>query len=460
MQQKFPNLAFVDIETTGSNIEKDKITEIAIISIIDEKVSIWESLIDPGIYIPKNIQLLTGISNEMVTKKKSFSDLAIEIQSILKDKIFIAHNARFDYGFIRSEFKKLNLNFSPKVLCTVKLSRMLFPKQSRHNLDTLVKINDLLVTKRHRALGDADLIYQFWKKCLKNFGYKKLNSCLNHLINESRLPPNIDKNYIDTIPDSPGVYLFLSDEKIPIYIGKSVSLRSRILNHFQASIKNNKEMKLLMKIKQIECISTKGELGALLLESKLIKERLPLMNVKLRRSKNLFGWRVLNITNNSLEITLVSNDDLKPGKQDDLYGIFHSRREAIKTLKKIASHYNLCEGILGLEKLISNRPCFSYQLNKCKGACIGNEKLINHNLRLKLALMKLKVALWPYKSTIGIDDNGEIHIVDNWCYLGTAKNHHEIDEIINSGKAEFDFDIYKILKKCMYTFQNKKIIEF
>jgi DNA polymerase III subunit epsilon len=119
--------AFVDIETTGSRAELDRITEIGILTLDCDGVSEWSRLVNPETNIPKNIQNLTGITPEMVATQSTFAEIAHSLYMELKDKIFIAHNARFDYSFIKAEFKKVGIEFSPKVLCTVKLSRRYFP---------------------------------------------------------------------------------------------------------------------------------------------------------------------------------------------------------------------------------------------------------------------------------------------------------------------------------------------
>ena len=155
---EFPTLAFVDIETTGSHYDRDRITEVGIKTLHQDQVEVWESLLNPQIFIPQNIQRLTGISPQMVESQPDFSELAHELYRQLENKVFVAHNARFDCGFLRASFKRIGIDFKPKVLCTVKLSRHLFPEQKRHNLDTLIQVHDLKVSSRHRALGDADLL--------------------------------------------------------------------------------------------------------------------------------------------------------------------------------------------------------------------------------------------------------------------------------------------------------------
>jgi DNA polymerase III subunit epsilon len=445
----YPALAFIDIETTGSHFDRDRITEIGIKSLANNDVEVWERLIDPQTFIPQNIQSLTGISPEMVQGQPTFEEIASELKQALEGKIFVAHNARFDYGFIKASFKRMGEDFKPKVLCTVKLSRLLFPDQSRHNLDTIIRTHNLRVGARHRALGDADLLLQFWRVCESTFGAEKLNEAIHQLIGYSSLPPNIDQDLIDSIPEGPGCYIFYGDNKVPLYIGKSIALRSRVMGHFQGALTQRKEMKLSMQVRDIDWIETSGELGALILESRLIKERMPSMNIKLRRSKDLCGWSLIEDDNGVLVPTLVTHHQLAPGLQDNLYGLFYSKREAHAYLKAIAKKHHLCEALLGLEKRVEGKSCFGYQVKQCSGACLNLTPISLHNLKLKTVLEFFKVQVWPYSGPIAIQEGGEMIVIDRWCYLGTAINQDELYELAESGEAEFDLDIYKIVKKAL-----------
>jgi DNA polymerase-3 subunit epsilon len=445
----YPVLAFVDIETTGSNFDRDRITEIGIKTLSNDGVTIFERLINPHVYIPQNIQRLTGISPQMVSSQPDFEDLAREIKEELEGKIFVAHNARFDYGFIKASFKRMGLDFKPKVLCTVKLSRLLFPNQARHNLDTIIREHGLTVSARHRALGDADLLFQFWQICERAVGKERLLEALNQLIGNASLPPNIDQELIDSIPDAPGCYIFYGENRTPLYIGKSISLRSRVMGHFQGSLTQRKEMKLSLQVRDIDWIETSGELGALILESRLIKERMPSMNIKLRRSRDLCAWSLDKDASGALKPSLVNHKDLIPGLQDNLFGLFYNKREANSHLKAIAKKYRLCEVLLGLEKAVDGKACFGYQVKQCGGACIGIMPTEMHNLQLKTAMELYRVQVWPYKGPIAIKDNGEMIVLDKWCYLGTAINEDELTELKSAGDAEFDLDIYKIVKKAL-----------
>ena len=456
----FPDLAFVDIETTGSHFDRDRITEVGIKTLSNNEVQVWERLINPQTFIPQNIQRLTGISPQMVENQPSFDEIASELKQELEGKIFVAHNARFDYGFIKASFKRVGIDFKPKVLCTVKLSRLLFPEQARHNLDTIIHSQRLQVGARHRALGDADLLLQFWRVCESKFGKDKLNQAINELVGNPSLPPNIDKALIDSIPDAPGCYIFYGDNKTPLYIGKSISLRSRVMGHFQGALTQRKEMKLSLQIRDIDWIETSGELGALILESRLIKERMPSMNIKLRRSKDLCGWSLVQDESGVLIPTLVTHHQLAPGLQDNLYGLFYSKREAHSYLKAIAKKHHLCEALLGLEKRVEGKSCFGYQVKQCGGACLNLTPIAMHNLQLKTVLELFKVQVWPYSGPIAIKDGGEMIVIDKWCYLGTAINQNELYELAESGDAEFDLDIYKIVKKALSGSYQKHIIHF
>jgi DNA polymerase-3 subunit epsilon len=351
------------------------------------------------------------------------------------------------------------VDFKPKVCYTVKLSRYLYPKQKRHNLDTLIEAHGLEVTQRHRAMGDAHLLYQFWILCQEKFGQEKLNEAVADQLGHASLPPHIDSAMVDDIPDSPGVYLFYADNDLPLYIGKSKHLRKRVLSHFQSALGHRKEMKLSLQVKRIEWIETAGELGALLLESRLIKTQLPQMNIKLRRTKELCAWTLHEDRQGFLRPELITAKDMQAGQQTHLYGLFSSKRAATTAMASIAKKSLLCEGLLGLEKLSPGAPCFGFQVKVCAGACVGKESPLKHNLKLTTALTRLRISLWPYKGPVGIKEGEEIHVVDQWCYLGSAKDDAQLDDILQQGRGEFEMDTYQLLKKSMAHLSSDALVQ-
>src|SRR6202041_401200 len=159
------DLAFVDLETTGGDAARHRITEVAVVRVQNgELADEWSSLVNPECPIPAHTAAFTGISDDMVAAAPRFAEIAAEVLRRLQGAVFVAHNARFDYSFLRSEFRRLDMPFSTKILCTVKLSRRLFPEHVRHNLDAVMERHGLVCSARHRALGDAQVLRDFWFK--------------------------------------------------------------------------------------------------------------------------------------------------------------------------------------------------------------------------------------------------------------------------------------------------------
>ena len=448
-------LAFIDLETTGANPLLDRVTEIGVVEVEGDRVSVWDTLINPERPIPQFIQQLTGISDAMVAGAPTFAQVAEELAERLHGRLFIAHNARFDYGFVRNAYKRLGHRFRAEVLCTVRLSRKLFPEHHRHNLDSLIARHALIIgSDRHRALTDADLIWQFWRLVLRERGEEALAEAVQHQLKRPRLPPHLDPVLLDDLPEIPGVYLLYGDHDALLYVGKSVNLRQRVLSHFAADAREYKAMRLTQEVRRIDWRETVGELGALLLESRLVKEGQPLHNRRLRRPADLCAWRLQEAAPGDYRPHLVTAEDADFGRLGDLYGLFSSQREAAAALRKIAEAHQLCPLLLGLEKSGKiGRPCFAHQLGKCRGACAGKEAIGLHSARLMAALARLKLQAWPYPGPIGLVERDnfldveEIHVINGWRYLGTARSEVEVREILEqAGQARFDIDIYKLLK--------------
>lgn len=450
-------LAFLDLETTGATATIDRITEVGIVLVDQHGVREWSSLVNPQTRIPEFIERLTGISNAMVQDAPPFEELADTIAGLLEGRLFIAHNARFDYSFLKNEFKRLERTFRPTVLCTVKLSRKLYPAHHRHNLDSLIERHGLIVSNRHRALGDAQLIHQFWQIVQSEFPTEEIEQAVKTLTARPSLPSHLDEGLIDDLPEGPGVYLFYGENELPLYIGKSTHIRKRVLSHFSADHSNGKEMSLSQQVRRIDWIETEGDLGALLLEARLIKERLPTLNHRLRRSNELCAWE-LEQKDGHLRPVLRWEGDLNFGSQENLYGLFHSKRDAMEALRSLAQEYALCPAILGLEKVKPGQACFSVQLKKCNGACKGTERPEEHATRLVTALSKIKLKAWPYAGPVGIIEGKAMHVVDRWCHLGTANNEVELADMLEHGKPAFDRDTYKILTKSMGRYEIKLLL--
>jgi len=446
-------LAIVDVETTGAHPAWDRVTEIAVVEVQDgEVVSEWSTLVNPGTSIPPAIQALTGITNGMVADAPAFEDLAPGLYERLAGRIFVAHNARFDYGFLRHEFERAGLRFQARTLCTVKLSRRLYPDHARHNLDSLIDRHQLRCGARHRALGDARAVWQFLRVAAEERGAGMLQDAVRKLAQLPALPAHIDRAAVDAIPESPGVYLLHGENGTPLYIGKSVAMRSRVLQHFASDLHSPREAQIAREIRRIEWRRTGGELGALLLEARLVKELLPVFNRQLRRASELCGFLF-----DSKNLNLIQKEEINAETLPLLSGVFRSKRAAMVALRNLADEHRLCLRTLGFEKS-GKGACFRHQIKRCAGVCAGQESVHAHHARAAAALAGLKTAAWPWRGPIGIVEEDpeenpvreavDVHVVHNWCLLGTAHSEAEVAELLEGApRPQFDLDQYKILSR-------------
>lgn len=451
-------MVFVDLETTGADPVRDRITEIGIVEVTPTGSASWSTLVNPGTPIPEFIRRLTGISDNMVADAPPFEAVAGELLERLGGALFVAHNARFDYGFLRNEFRRAGRRFQADVLCTVKLSRKLFPAFHKHNLDSLVERHGLVPQDRHRALADADLLWQFWRHIHEELPAQAIDLAIAELTRRPSLPPQLSDGVVDDLPEGPGVYLFFGENGATLYVGKGVNLRQRVLSHFAADHGQQREMRLSGEVTRLEWRETAGEIGALLLEAELVKAMQPAHNRRLRRGDDLCAWQLHEEGPGDFRPRLVWARDVDFGRQSDLYGLFVSQREARNTLVKIGEAHGLCPVVLGLEKPAgSGRPCFGRQLGRCAGACVGAEPRSTHSARLMSALARLRIKAWPFPGAVGLVERDvmrgreEVHVLDNWCYLGTARSEDDLWALLGDAghRAAFELDTYKILSRCL-----------
>lgn len=265
------------------------------------------------------------------------------------------------------------------------------------------------------------------------------------------------------LPNCCGVYRFYSGENILLYVGKSVDVAKRVRSHFLEARRRPRHARLMNSVERITCRPTAGELGALLLESRAVKEELPLYNRRLRRTRQLWSIYPQRAANGYLQpLAQVFNDRSRnPGIG---YGIFRSQLQARNSLFSICEANQLCPRVLGFDR--GKGPCFQYQLGRCRGACDGRESSHAHNERLLQALDKLKIAAWPYDHPILLHEvsnsscpgtpSEEWHLIDSWAYMGTWDTAHEALGAVNTiANAAFDRDAYQILTKGIQSRQIK-----
>ena len=461
-----PSYVLLDLETTGSTPLSDRITEIALIRFdAGVEVARWQTLVNPETTIPFYIRQLTGISNEMVEDAPTFRQVAAQLLDYLDGSVLCAHNARFDHGFLKNAFRSLDMDLRLRVLCTVKLSRKLYPEHRSHSLDSIISRHGLTCRARHRAMGDVEMMVAFLDAATRELGLDKIRETARLLLQEPpSLPSGIDKEVMDALPDTPGVYLFFGEGALPLYIGKSVNIRQRVLSHFSGDHASSKEMRISQEIKHIEWIETAGEFSALLLECRLIKERQPVHNRRLRRQRQLCAWRMADSPLQIPLVTLVHEDEIQPETIGQLFGSFRSRRQAIDTLREIVETHHLCPRVVGLET--GKGACFAHQLKRCKGVCAGKEKPDIHFLRLQQAMVALRLQSWPYPGRIGIHERhprnhkSQMHVFEHWVHVATVDDEADLNHLAMARSEQvFDLDTYRLLIK-EFRKPNVNIIEF
>lgn len=436
------SLVFVDIETNGGNGDRGRIIEVAAIKVENGSiVDSFQSLINPGTAIPYWITKLTGISESDVAHAPYFESIANRLHSFLQNSVFVAHNVLFDYSFLKREFKQSGLPFTPKLLCTVKLSRALFPEHKGHSLQKIIERHNITVADRHRAYDDALAIYAFTKIARETKGEEAFERNILLQLKTKSLPPNVEAATILALPETPGVYVFEDDNGMPLYVGKSINIRSRVRSHFTNATSIAKEMKMSLQSHNITYMSTETEIEALLLESAKIKELQPVYNRKLRRKKTQHIL-VRHQTGDYLSFSIESHDLSAFTNLSDVYGVFSTKNQAKQKLEEIVRLYQLCPKLMGLEH--SKGVCFRYQLGACKGACGGEEGPDTYNRRVEFALEQTKIETWPYPSRVGIAISPtRTLVIDQWIPQGIYDA--EVDgysEVINT----FDLDTYKIIR--------------
>ncbi|HTC39582.1 MAG TPA: exonuclease domain-containing protein [Steroidobacteraceae bacterium] len=449
-------LAFVDLETTGGNAACDRITEIGIVRVQNgELLEEWSSLINPECPISPYIEAFTGISSEMVADAPLFANVASTVFEKLRGAVFIAHNARFDHSFLRAEFRKVGMAYSPEALCTVKLSRRLFPEHVRHNLDAVIERHALSCSARHRALGDARVLWDLWSKLQREIPSEAFAAAAAHaVLSVPKLPAQLPAGLADELPESPGVYRFFGEDGALLYIGRSNSLRSKILSQLADPRAGSREQKLAAQVQRVDWQLTAGELGAMLLEAQWIRSQQPRYSRHTRSNLESVTLR----PDAAGRVRIQRIDMLEPEDLAESFGVFHSEKDARKALVDIARAAQLCLKVLGLEE--TEGSCFALQVGKCRGACAGKEPLILHAMRLKMALAALKIKSWPFPGRIALRERptgaflpdgtrgGEFHVLDRWMYLGSARSEEELAALgARRAYPAFDVDVYKILQR-------------
>lgn len=451
----------VDIETTGGNHKSGKITEIAMfkhdgLSVVDS----YSTLINPEKSIPYFISNLTGITNDMVADAPKFYEVAKKIIEFMGDDIFIAHNVMFDYNFIREEFKSLGYKFEKERICTVKSARKIFPGLPSYSLGKLCKSMGIPLESHHRAEDDARATATLFEMILQKNGQSH-KGLLEKELKYSMMHPSMDKEKLHGITEDTGVYYFLNEQEEIIYVGKSLNIRQRVYSHFR-NANSKRAITMINETVDIRTEVTGSELLALLKESEEIKTIKPKYNRQQKRNIENYGL-FLEANEDGYAQLLIK----RMGKKgDEALTAFKSLDEAKLKLRKWTERFGLCQKHTGLYS--HKGPCFAYQVEECRGACISEESPDSYNARVQTALSYLE---YQHNSFAIIDegrtkDENSVVLVKNGCYLGFG--YIGLDAQIQSPSEFQDYieqkmdnrDVKQIIKSYLAKKRIKKLIPF
>ncbi|WP_158974161.1 exonuclease domain-containing protein [Cellulophaga sp. L1A9] len=411
----------IDIETTGNGIQGNKITEISIFKydgydVIDE----FTTLINPEAEIPYFITGLTGIDNNMVRNAPKFSEVAAQILKITEGTIFVAHNVSFDYNIIKHEFKSIGVDFIRKKLCTVRLSRKLFPGYNSYSLGKLCSALKIPLTDRHRARGDAEATTILFNKLLRaDDADEVFKSFLNARSQEATLPPSLPKSDFDKLPNTPGIYFFKNAKGKIIYVGKAIDIRKRVLSHFYD--KTTKEITMCQETSAIDFELSGSEIMALLMESDAIKQHYPEYNRSQKRKVQAFGIFTYEDRNGVMHLAW-NTQKMAPNAFYTLYSKTASRT----FLQELCKTYKLCPKFCHLQENVPQ--CSHYDILECEGICQGTEDIETYNAKVKQAIIDIQSKNENYiirEKGRNMDESGVILIQDN-TYMGYGFVENEI----------------------------------
>ncbi|MBT1698652.1 GIY-YIG nuclease family protein [Fulvivirgaceae bacterium PWU4] len=406
--------AIVDIETTGGYAANHRITEIAIY--LHDGVQItdtFHTLVNPGRSIPYYITGLTGITSEMVLSAPTFDQIAPQVFEKLDGKVFVAHNAHFDYSFLKKEFEQAGINWQARKLCTVRLSRKIIPGLRSYSLGSLAESLGIEITNRHRAKGDAGATVKIFDQLLQRDRDSHILKALKRNSGETILPPNLPKEQFDKLPAKCGVYYFHDARGNVIYVGKAINIKKRIAGHFTGDAREWSRSKIRNEIHHVTYELTGNELIALILESQEIRKLWPKYNHA--QKYRVEEWGIYNYEDRNgyqrFSVNLVTRGS-RPLMR------FSAKGDAWNFLWEKVREFKLCPKLSGLQ--VSKGLCFNYQTGECQGACMCIESVKKYNKRIERAISSLS----SQGSSVAIIGKGRnvdeqsLVLVEKGSYLG------------------------------------------
>ncbi len=456
--------AILDIETTGGSPRDDKITEIAVFFHNGEHITgEWSTLINPEKPIPPFITGLTGITNEMVSTAPRFYEIAKELVERTEGLMIVGHNVKFDYGFIKSEFRRLGYDFQRETICTIQLSKRIIPGHKSYSLGKLCYEVGITIADRHRAAGDAMATVRLFEMLQKRslLGGNSLSVHLPSAKKYKNLNSNLSVTDIESLPEKTGTYYFYDEKNTLLYIGKSKCIKKRVLSHL-GNCEGKRALELRERIASVSYDLTGSELIALLKESEEIKQNKPLYNRAQRRSLSHWGLYTGqdNFGYTTLKLAQLAEMVEKP------VTAFNNKAEAREYLTRLVEKHWLCQKLSGLYH--TDGACFHYSIRQCNGACIQQEPVNAYNKRVDSLLAGFRL------------DHGNMLIIDQgrdpeersvirvekgmymgYGYISTNEGYLGVEQMLESVKPALDNrDVRQILSSWLRRNKVEKVLYY
>jgi len=343
--------------------------------------------------LSRGIERLTGITQAMVAEAPVPEEALSQLAGMMGDRVLVAHSAQFDRSALKQGFERAGLQWpDPPVLCTIAMARRYAPLATQRKLAPLAAALGIEVEVVHRALADARTCARvfcalFPRLCASARTVADACSLLTphrRARRPDRQPrprvPLEERPDLSKLPDDPGVYVFRDEAGRPLYVGKSVSLRTRARAHFCAPAGWTERAEV------VDYVPTSSELGALVLENRLIKRWRPAGNVKLKRTDGYLYLRCrLDIPFPVLEVA----PEPAPGHAINV-GPVRGRSAAVELVDQLNSLFGLRHCGRGLR--LREHPSVYGQMGRCLSPCLGD---LDPNLYRR----RLDQALAPFAGT-------------------------------------------------------------
>jgi len=439
-------IAFVDVETTGLSPGDDRIREIGVVLVDGGRVERWTSLLRSSTRGGENASPDDGLLSPR------FQDVAADLSRMLEGRLIVAHNARFDYGFLRAEFDRVGIEFQPRLLCSLMLSRRLYPELGCHDLDALVQHHGLAATVRHRALPDADLIWQLWRAFERSVPAPVLDEATEKLLAGPVLPESLDPSLVERLPTAPGAYMFHGEDDQVLLTGAATNVRSQVIDYFRLDHASGRALEYAHRVTNITWRVTRGLLGA-----QLHAAILDPMRRQPKASVPQFCCRFVPAAMPCVVIAPLHDgiDESEGGS----FGLFASERKAKNALARLAFKASLCHCMLGIDGFAAE-DCRACAADAGGRGCIGRPNRAKQLARIFAALGAWDKPSWPYDGPIGIRERSDLHVIDRWQYLGTARDKADVHSLLDcrcDGGA-FDQGIYALLKRTIPNLSEAEVV--